>query len=107
MKPLFLPLRNSPPKKPSTVEHLLGRNLLKNGETYDKPLVWVLLCLLCFGLVMVYSASAIQAGQQQFGNRAFFLIKQLQFAGIGLAIRCCWHECRFGVGSVGRAICWG
>lgn len=61
---------------------LLGRNLLKNGENYDKTLLWVLLCLLCFGLVMVYSASG--AGVSNFDNRHTFLHKQAQFAGIGL-----------------------
>ena len=41
---------------------LFDRNLLRRGDAYDKPLLWVLLCLLCFGLVMVYSASGVQAG---------------------------------------------
>lgn len=62
----------------------LDRNLLKNGDTYDKTLVWVLLCLLCFGLVMVYSASGAQAGLRNYDNRTFFLIKQVNFALFGL-----------------------
>ncbi|MCG7656645.1 putative lipid II flippase FtsW [Wielerella bovis] len=72
-------------KQSSTfLERLLDRNLLKNGDTYDKTFVWLLLCLLCFGLVMVYSASGAQAGLHKFDNRAYFLIKQAQFALLGL-----------------------
>ena len=62
---------------------LFDRNLLRRGDAYDKPLFWVLLCLLCFGLVMVYSASGVQAGLYHFDNRASLLIKPTQFALIG------------------------
>ena len=72
--------------KTPLLDKLLDRNLLKRGETYDKTFVWLLLCLLCFGLVMVYSASGAQAGLHHYENRAFFLIKQTQFALLGLAI---------------------
>lgn len=67
-----------------TENHLFGRpNLLKNGDNYDKTLLSVLLCLLCFGLVMVFSASA---AQRSFDGRYYFLLKQAQFAGLGLAV---------------------
>ena len=72
--------------KTPLLDKLLDRNLLKNGETYDKTFVWLLLCLLCFGLVMVYSASGAQAGLNSYDNRGFFLIKQTQFALLGLAV---------------------
>lgn len=63
---------------------LFGRpNLLKNGDNYDKTLLSVLLCLLCFGLVMVFSASA---AQRSFDGRYYFLVKQAQFAGLGLGV---------------------
>ena len=75
----------NPVRKIPLLERALERNLLKNGETYDKTLVQVLLCLLCFGLVMVYSASAAQAGLADFDRRFFFLAKQAQFALLGLA----------------------
>lgn len=58
-------------------------NLLKNGDNYDKTLLSVLLCLLCLGLVMVFSASA---AQRPFEGRFYFFIKQVQFAGVGLAV---------------------
>ncbi|MDK4539038.1 putative lipid II flippase FtsW [Kingella kingae] len=86
MKSLFsLPawLHNLPNQ---TETKLFDRNLLRHGYSYDKTLVWVLLCLLCFGLVMVYSASAAQAGLHDFDRRAYFLFKQTQFAAAGLAL---------------------
>ncbi|MDK4565633.1 FtsW/RodA/SpoVE family cell cycle protein, partial [Kingella kingae] len=86
MKSLFsLPawLHNLPNQ---TETKLFDRNLLRHGYNYDKTLVWVLLCLLCFGLVMVYSASAAQAGLHDFDRRAYFLFKQTQFAAAGLAL---------------------
>ena len=73
-------------RKTPFLNKLLDRNLLKNGDSYDKTFVWLLLCLLCFGLVMVYSASGTQAGLHHYDNRGFFLIKQAQFALLGLAI---------------------
>ena len=76
----------STPHKTPLLDKLLDRNLLKNGDSYDKTFVWLLLCLLCFGLVMVYSASGTQAGLHHYDNRGFFLIKQAQFALLGLAI---------------------
>lgn len=63
---------------------LFGRpNLLKSGDTYDKTLLLVLLCLLCFGLVMVFSASAVQ---RPFDGRFYFLLKQTQFSVIGFFV---------------------
>lgn len=51
---------------------------------YDKTLLWVLLCLLGFGLIMVYSASIAQAGLNNYENRAIFFNKQGAFALLGL-----------------------
>ncbi|MDK4680851.1 putative lipid II flippase FtsW [Kingella negevensis] len=73
-------------KQTMLIEKILDRNLLKNGDTYDKTFVWLLLCLLCFGLVMVYSASGAQAGLYHFDNRSAFLIKQLEYALFGLSM---------------------
>lgn len=64
---------------------LLDRDLSTQGN-YDKTLFWVLLCLLGFGLVMVYSASVAQASLSNFDNRNTFFIKQMQFAGVGLLL---------------------
>lgn len=53
---------------------------------YDKTLLWVLLCLLSFGLIMVYSASIAQAGLSNYENRAVFFNKQAIFALLGLLL---------------------
>lgn len=55
-------------------------------KNYDQILLWVLLCLLGFGLVMVYSASVAQAGLNNFENRSIFFVKQAQFATIGILL---------------------
>ncbi|SSY80274.1 putative lipid II flippase FtsW [Alysiella crassa] len=55
-------------------------------KEYDQTLLWVLLCLLGFGLIMVYSASIAQAGLNNFANRDAFFIKQAQFATIGMLL---------------------
>lgn len=65
---------------------LFDRNLLRRGDKYDTTLMWVLLCLLCFGLVMVYSASGAQAGLTHFERRDYFLVKQAQYCALGLAV---------------------
>ena len=54
------------------------------GE-YDKLLFSITLILVGLGIVMVYSASAIRA-QEQFGDAAFFLKRQVAWAVIGLTI---------------------
>jgi len=54
---------------------------------YDAPLVWVLLLMLSFGLVMVYSASIdIAAVNRSTGhNYAYYLIRHAIYLAIGLA----------------------
>ncbi|HCA27440.1 MAG TPA: cell division protein FtsW, partial [Betaproteobacteria bacterium] len=54
---------------------------------YDAPLVWVLLLMLSFGLVMVYSASIdIAAVNRSTGhNYAYYLIRHAIYLIIGLA----------------------
>ncbi len=55
---------------------------------YDKPLIWVTLSLMIFGLVMVYSASiALPESPKYAGYRnAHFLIRQSIFIGIALTL---------------------
>ena len=49
----------------------------------DKALLVSILTLCIFGLIMVFSASAVLA-EKKFGNDMFFFNKQLIFAGIGV-----------------------
>lgn len=52
-------------------------NPLRNGSHYDKTLLWLLLGLLCFGLVMVYSASIPREGSG-------YLVRQGKYTILGL-----------------------
>ncbi len=53
--------------------------------TPDLVLAWILVILICFGLVMVYSASAPVA-QQETGNPFYFAERQILFAMLGLGV---------------------
>jgi cell division protein FtsW len=52
------------------------------GE-FDRVFAATVLCLVAFGLVMIYSASHVQA-LRQFGSSTYFLSRQVLFAGLGL-----------------------
>lgn len=51
---------------------------------FDRVLAATVLCLVAFGLVMIYSASHVQA-LRQFGSSTYFLSRQVLFAGLGVA----------------------
>jgi len=51
----------------------------------DKVLFWATLVLVCVSLVMVYSASAMQA-EERYGMQYRYLLKQAAFAVIGLGL---------------------
>ncbi len=57
-----------------------------NSPIYDLTLIWVILILLAFGLVMVYSASvAFAESSKAFGyNSTYFLVRQSIYICIGL-----------------------
>ena len=50
---------------------------------YDQPLVWVVILLMLFGMVMVYSASISLPDSPKYAsyNNNHFLIRQASFAG--------------------------
>lgn len=50
----------------------------------DRVFAATVLCLVAFGLVMIYSASNVQA-LRQFGSSTYFLSRQVLFAGLGVA----------------------
>ena len=52
---------------------------------YDMVMLLMVLALTSFGIVMVYSASSVMAAKN-FHDGAFFLKRQLLFAGVGLAV---------------------
>ncbi|EGF33798.1 Cell division protein FtsW [Oxalobacteraceae bacterium IMCC9480] len=55
-------------------------------STYDQPLVWVVLLLMLFGMVMVYSASISLPDSRKYAqySNAHFLIRQASFIVISL-----------------------
>jgi cell division protein FtsW len=64
----------------------------------DKFLFWATLVLVCLGMVMVYSASAVQA-EAKYGRGYYFLVKQVAWAAIGFvallaAMRVDYHQYR-------------
>lgn len=65
------------------------RQLLKNGETYDRSLVMVLLMLLSLGLVMIYSADPSKVVLQA----KFAVVSVLGAAVFGLLPLYFWKRC--------------
>src|SRR3954453_11199109 len=53
---------------------------------YDQPLVWVVLLLMLFGMVMVYSASIALPDSPKYASYKnwHFLIRQASFIGVSL-----------------------
>jgi cell division protein FtsW len=55
---------------------------------YDQPLVWVVILLMLFGMVMVYSASIALPDSPKFaylgGKNNYFLLRQAMFIAISL-----------------------
>ncbi|MBB2182711.1 cell division protein FtsW [Lachnospiraceae bacterium MD1] len=60
-------------------------NKRKIHSYYDYSLLFLILFLVCFGLVMIYSTSSYNA-QRIYGNPTHFLEKQALFAGAGILI---------------------
>ncbi len=58
---------------------------MKRGKRFDFILLTVTIALVSIGIVMVYSTSAILAGDR-FGDTYYFLKRQLLFAGIGFIL---------------------
>ena len=65
-----------------TESKLLDRKILRHGHTIDQSLLWLVVLMLGFSLVMVYSASVAYAGQT-YGSKWFFLIRQAGYIFVG------------------------
>lgn len=57
----------------------------KNIRYFDYSLLVIILFLICFGLVMLYSTSSYNA-QIKFSDGTYYLRKQLQATGLGLVV---------------------
>lgn len=60
-------------------------NKKKMHSYYDYSLLFLIIFLVCFGLVMIYSTSSYNA-QRLYHDSAFFLERQALFAGAGIAV---------------------
>ena len=60
-------------------------NKKKMHSYYDYSLLFLILFLVCFGLVMIYSTSSYNA-QRVYGNATHYLERQALFAGAGILI---------------------
>jgi cell division protein FtsW len=68
---------------PSPADGLAQRSKMME---YDQPLVWVVLLLMLFGMVMVYSASISLPDSPKYASykNAHFLMRQAMFIGVSL-----------------------
>ncbi len=71
------------------------RNNKMNGEYFDYSLLFITIFMVCFGMVMLYSASSFEASME-FGNSKYYLMSQLKAMLIGVAamiivIKCDYH----------------
>lgn len=60
-------------------------NRKKMHSYYDYSLLFLILFLVCFGLVMIYSTSSYNA-QRVYGNATHYLERQALFAGAGILV---------------------
>ena len=65
-----------------TESRLLDRKLLRRGDTFDQSLLWMVVLMLSFSLVMVYSASIAYATHDG-GSPYFYLYRQAIFLTAG------------------------
>ncbi len=69
------------PPKPTESPVKKGSILVKGG--FDRPLFVIIILMLCFGSVMVFSASYAYA-YAQYGDSSYFIRRQLMFACLGV-----------------------
>ena len=60
-----------------------GRNLNQTGTFFDYNLLFITLFMVCFGMVILYSASSYEASME-FGDSKYYLMRQLVFVIFGL-----------------------
>ncbi len=77
--------RRKQPKPPKPAAAKPRRSFAERFGRVDVPLITILMLLLAFGLVMLFSAS-YPTGHMRFGDSYAFIVPQLKYAGIGLII---------------------
>lgn len=90
------------PRDSARVPSASGMNSINGIEQrsrmmeYDQPLIGVVLLLMLFGLVMVYSASVALPDSPKYANytTAHFLIRQALFVGVSLLVGAVVFRCK-------------
>lgn len=59
--------------------------LKTQSQTIDKPLLFIVLGLVIFGLVMIFNVSVVEAAKL-FGDKFFFVKRQIIWAGLGILL---------------------
>src|SRR4051812_43320166 len=75
--------RTNPPPMPGVAAARSIANSLRSTGDVDVPLLAAALLLVAFGVVMVYSSSAVFAARMH-GSAQYFLVRQSIFAIVGL-----------------------
>ena len=68
-----------------TSSKLLDRTLLKNGETFDWSLFWMIVLMTAFSVTMIFSAS-IEHAEFNYQDRYYFVERQLIFLTLGYTV---------------------
>ena len=68
-----------------TSSKLLDRTLLKNGETFDWSLLWMIVLMTAFSVTMIFSAS-IEHAEFNYQDRYYFVERQLIFLTFGYTV---------------------
>lgn len=81
------PARPAKPKKSSLgrVISAARRRTAQQEDYFDYDLLLVIVFLMCFGLVMLYSTSAYEA-DVDFGNDLYYFTRQALIAGVGFVV---------------------
>src|SRR5450830_1044563 len=76
------------PARAGSLKSISGIEQRSRMMQYDQPLVWVVLLLMLFGMVMVYSASVALPDSPKYTNytTSHFLVRQAMFIVVSLLV---------------------
>jgi len=76
------------PARAGSLKSISGIEQRSRMMQYDQPLVWVVLLLMLFGMVMVYSASIALPDSPKYANynNSYFLVRQAMFICFSLVV---------------------
>ncbi len=84
-KKQIFPLRKKKKKAPAVEYAEAGADIYRAKGSIDRPMLVIILLLICFGSIMVFSASYAYA-LDEMGDSYYFIKRQIAFALTGLAI---------------------